>query len=89
MMIHGLDALDYYLYFKYPFIQDIINNIDSLDKLYCIIEYITFDYIKASPSWLNNCYLKEIKEKNPQYLKSSNIDNFVDYASKEIDIELK
>lgn len=58
-MIDDLDAHDCHLLLTHPYLEEILTNINSLKKLYCIPEYITTNYIQKSLIWWNEVYLKK------------------------------
>ena len=88
MMTNDLEALDNYLLNNNEEVDNIIANLLKQEVQHDLKGFIEKEYIERSIQWWSNSYLVNITQRELKYISETDIEDFIDVATKEILAEI-
>ena len=88
MMTNDLEALDNYLLNNNEEVDKIIANLLKQEVQHDLKGFIEKEYIERSIQWWSNSYLVNITQRELKYISETDIEDFIDVATKEILAEI-
>ena len=88
MMTNDLEALDNYLLNNNEEVDKILANLLKQEVQHDLKGFIEKEYIERSIQWWSNSYLVNITQRELKYISETDIEDFIDVATKEILAEI-